>query len=241
MLEVTASATPRPRRYILITSTRKPGLRQRLALLVRRREIPASKRRAVRSVPGGITNQMIGIAIAAIVLVVGGSYAGSYLSSAHTSATNNNLSAALTAASSVYDQQDSFTPLPGSTTLGASLGISDPLLKFTATPGTSTSTSDVVYEAGSGGGATGQPQSVEFSVPDGNGHCMYALDIESASSTLLTGTQPPGVTQPGTYYAAAPASSGACDITGVGGLPAGAAYPSSGTAISTWLTSPISG
>ncbi|WP_276973881.1 hypothetical protein [Ferrimicrobium acidiphilum] len=192
------------------------------------------------AVPGGITNQMIGIAIAAIVLVVGGSYAGSYLSSAHTSATNGNLSAALTAASSVYDQQDSFTALPGSASFGASLGVSDPLLKFTATPGTSSSTSNVVYEAGSGGGTTGQPQSVEFVVPDGNGHCMFALDVESASSTLLTGTQPPGVTQPGTYYAAAPASSGTCSISGVGALPTGAAYPSNGTTMASWLTAPIS-
>lgn len=193
------------------------------------------------AVHGGITNQMIGIAIAAIVLVVGGSYAGSYLSTAHTSATNNNLSAALTAANSVYDQQDSFTALPGETTLGASLSVSDPLLKFTVTPGTSNSTGNVVYEAGSGGGTTGQPQSVEFAVPDGNGHCMYALVVESASSTLLTGTQPPGVTQPGTYYAAAPASSGTCGISGIGSLPTNAAYPTGGATISAWLTSPISG
>ena len=194
-----------------------------------------------RAVPGGITNQMIGIAIAAIVLVVGGSYAGSYLSTAHTSATNNDLSAALTAASSVYDQQDSFAPLPGETSLGASLSVSDPLLKFVKAPLTSSKTNTVVYQEGSGGGTTGQPQSLEFSVPDGNGHCMYALDIESASSTLLTGTPPPGVTQPGTYYAAGPASGGSCTISSEGALPTNAAYPTGGGSITSWLTTPISG
>ena len=228
---------------IVNTSLNRLGQQRRFALITRRsRRNLVPTKRTRRSVPGlSLVSTLIAIAIAAVVMVAGGSYASRYLGAAHTSASNNNLSAALTAASSIYDQQDSFTAVQGETSLGTSLSASDPLLTFTAAPGTSTSTTTVVYEAGSGGGTTGQPQSVEFAVPDGNGHCMFALDIESASSTLLTGTQPPGVTQPGTYYAAAPASSGACSITSEGPLPTGAAYPSSGAAISAWLTTPISG
>ncbi len=216
-------------------------MRKRKTRPARKRHL-ARARKIRRGVPGiSLISTLIAIAIAVVTSVVGGSYASRYLGAAHTSASNSNLSAALTAASSIYDQQDSFTALQGETSLGTSLSASDPLLTFTAAPGTSSSTASVVYEAGSGGGTTGQPQSVEFAVPDGNGHCMFALDIESASSTLLTGTQPPGVTQPGTYYAAAPAASGACSIASIGTLPTGAAYPTSGSTMSSWLTTAISG
>lgn len=231
-----------------MTTIVQKHLARRAASVIKAHAWPLQKRRRVLSnkprmaVPGiSLISTLIAIAIVAVTTVVGGSYANRYLGAAHVSASNSNLSAALTAASSIYDQQDSFTALQGETSLGTSLSASDPLLTFTAAPATSTSTKTVIYEAGSGGGTTGQPQSVEFSVPDGNGHCMFALDIESASSTLLTGTQPPGVIQPGTYYAAAPAASGSCSIASIGTLPTAAAYPTSGTSMTSWLTTAISG
>ena len=219
----------------------KSGTRKRLAstFFPWRHRGSLLAKRPVWAVRGGIVQQTIGVAMLAILLVVGAHYATGYLGAAHSSATNSTLSSVTTAANSIYDQQDGFAPLQGETTFGASLTQMEPSVKFVKPPATTTGANSVVYERGPGTGATGVPQSVEFTSSDNNGHCMFVLVIVSGSSSVLTGTVPAGVTGPGTYYAAAPAGSGACGIATYDVLPTSAEFPSSGAAMSAWQTTPI--
>jgi type IV pilus assembly protein PilA len=82
---------------------------------------------------------------------------------------------------------------------------------------------------GSGSNSTGMIQSIEYVVATSGGQCLYALDIPSDQSSLLS-TNGGKLPSAGTYYTSSTASKGVCTATSNG------AVPSSG---STWSPNPI--
>jgi prepilin-type N-terminal cleavage/methylation domain-containing protein len=107
----------------------------------------------------------------------------------------------------------------------ADFSTSEPLYTFSLSSGAGSSAAtvngnpnSVGVALGSGSNSTGMIQSIEYVVYDSANLCLYALDIPSDQSSLLTanGGKLPSA---GTYYTSSTASKGVCTATSNGAVP----------------------